>query len=145
SYLQTDDFSDKAGGYGIQSHGAVLVKEIQGDYNTVVGLPLAEVARALKKWQEGLFHCLPFSIKLLQILFHEPVAFFSQRFSRVCVHQFFQFQQLLIKMIDHRILSFAVFFSSHICSRLHFWFMHLMIFCTAEYECSGNADGTECI
>lgn len=52
SYLQTDDFSDKVGGYGIQSHGAVLVKEIQGDYNTVVGLPLAEVARALKKWQE---------------------------------------------------------------------------------------------
>lgn len=52
SYLQTDDFTDKAGGYGIQSHGAVLVKEIQGDYNTVVGLPLAEVARALKKWQE---------------------------------------------------------------------------------------------
>ncbi|SDL15452.1 Maf family protein [Lacicoccus qingdaonensis] len=52
NYLQKDDFYDKAGGYGIQSHGAVLVKEIQGDYNTVVGLPLAEVARALKNWQE---------------------------------------------------------------------------------------------
>lgn len=52
NYLQTDDFSDKAGGYGIQSHGAVLVKEIKGDYNTVVGLPLAEVVRELKKWRE---------------------------------------------------------------------------------------------
>lgn len=52
SYLQTDDFSDKAGAYGIQSHGALLVKEIRGDYNTVVGLPLAEVVRALKEWQE---------------------------------------------------------------------------------------------
>ena len=52
SYLQTGDFSDKAGGYGIQSHGALLVKEIKGDYNTVVGLPLAEVVRALKEWQE---------------------------------------------------------------------------------------------
>lgn len=52
SYLQTDDFSDKAGGYGIQSHGALLVKEIHGDYNTVVGLPLAEVVRTLKNWWE---------------------------------------------------------------------------------------------
>ncbi|WP_052254429.1 nucleoside triphosphate pyrophosphatase [Salinicoccus sp. YB14-2] len=52
NYLQTDDFSDKAGGYGIQSQGAVLVKEIKGDYNTVVGLPLAEVVRELKKWLE---------------------------------------------------------------------------------------------
>ena len=52
NYLQTDDFSDKAGGYGIQSQGAVLVKEIKGDYNTVVGLPLAEVVRELKKWRE---------------------------------------------------------------------------------------------
>lgn len=52
SYLQTDDFSDKAGGYGIQSYGALLVKEIKGDYNTVVGLPLAEVVHTLKEWQE---------------------------------------------------------------------------------------------
>ncbi|MCD2139012.1 Maf family protein [Salinicoccus halitifaciens] len=52
NHLQYEDYMDKAGAYGIQSHGALLVKEIHGDYNTVVGLPLAEVVRALQKWQE---------------------------------------------------------------------------------------------
>lgn len=49
-YINTKEPYDKAGGYGIQSFGAVFVKEIQGDYNTVVGLPLAKVYRALKKY-----------------------------------------------------------------------------------------------
>ncbi len=49
-YIQTAEPYDKAGGYGIQSFGAVFVKEIKGDYNTVVGLPLAKVYRALKKY-----------------------------------------------------------------------------------------------
>ena len=52
NHLQHEDYMDKAGAYGIQSHGALLVKEIHGDYNTVVGLPLAEVVRALQNWQE---------------------------------------------------------------------------------------------
>ncbi|CAM4174389.1 Maf family protein [Lacicoccus alkaliphilus] len=52
SYLQYGDHLDKAGAYGIQSQGAVLVREIHGDYNTVVGLPLAEVVRALNEWRE---------------------------------------------------------------------------------------------
>lgn len=39
-YLSTDDGLDKAGGYGIQSQGRLLVKEIQGCYYNVVGLPL---------------------------------------------------------------------------------------------------------
>ena len=49
-YINTDEPYDKAGGYGIQSFGAVFVKEIKGDYNTVVGLPLSKVYRALKKF-----------------------------------------------------------------------------------------------
>lgn len=49
-YISTEEPYDKAGGYGIQSFGAVFVKEIQGDYNTVVGLPLSKVYRALKKY-----------------------------------------------------------------------------------------------
>ena len=49
-YVHSDEPYDKAGGYGIQSFGAVFVKEIQGDYNTVVGPPLSKVYRALKKY-----------------------------------------------------------------------------------------------
>ncbi|WP_379965815.1 Maf family protein [Ectobacillus sp. sgz5001026] len=48
SYLDTDEPYDKAGSYGIQGKGALFVKEIKGDYYSVVGLPIARVARELK-------------------------------------------------------------------------------------------------
>ncbi|MBQ9387848.1 MAG: septum formation inhibitor Maf [Lachnospiraceae bacterium] len=47
-YLDTGEYADKAGAYGIQGVGAVLVKQIRGDYYTVMGLPIAEVYRRLK-------------------------------------------------------------------------------------------------
>lgn len=46
-YIATGEPFDKAGGYGIQGRGTVLVREIHGDYNNVVGLPVARVIRAL--------------------------------------------------------------------------------------------------
>lgn len=46
-YLDMEDYADKAGGYGIQTHGAMLVKKIEGDYYNVVGLPLSRVVRSL--------------------------------------------------------------------------------------------------
>lgn len=47
-YVSSGEPFDKAGAYGIQGRGAVLVKEIRGDYNTVVGLPVAEVYHELE-------------------------------------------------------------------------------------------------
>lgn len=47
AYAATGEPLDKAGAYGIQGQGFRLVKKINGDYNTVVGLPLAELLRRL--------------------------------------------------------------------------------------------------
>lgn len=49
-YWQTGEPADKAGGYGIQGLGAVFVKHMVGSYSAVVGLPLAETAQLLAKF-----------------------------------------------------------------------------------------------
>ena len=48
AYIATKDPMDKAGAYGIQSKGVVLVESICGDYSNVVGLPLARCVRVLR-------------------------------------------------------------------------------------------------
>lgn len=48
-YIATNDWSDKAGAYGIQSKAIRFVRGICGDYNNVVGFPAAEFVRFLEK------------------------------------------------------------------------------------------------
>lgn len=47
-YIATGEPMDKAGAYGIQGKCAVYIEKINGDYNNVVGLPVAAVYRELK-------------------------------------------------------------------------------------------------
>lgn len=48
-YIQSGDPLDKAGSYGIQERFAIHIKEIRGDYNNVVGLPVARLYQELQK------------------------------------------------------------------------------------------------
>ena len=49
-YWQTGEPKDKAGAYGIQGLGAVFVKQLQGSYTNVVGLPLYETSQLLQSF-----------------------------------------------------------------------------------------------
>lgn len=50
AYIATSEPYDKAGAYGIQSKGALLVDHIDGDYANVVGLPVSMLYEMLKEF-----------------------------------------------------------------------------------------------
>jgi len=50
AYVKCGEPFDKAGAYGVQEKGAALVARINGDFYTVMGLPISKVCRKLKEF-----------------------------------------------------------------------------------------------
>ncbi|KAG5513999.1 hypothetical protein PMAC_000621 [Pneumocystis sp. 'macacae'] len=60
AYVHCGEGMDKAGGYGIQGYGALLVESISGDYTNIIGLPMRSTFKLIEKTlNEDLYDNLP--------------------------------------------------------------------------------------
>jgi septum formation protein len=50
AYLEAVPVLDKAGAYGIQDRGEMLVERVSGSLSNVIGLPLEKLSEALRRW-----------------------------------------------------------------------------------------------
>ncbi|WP_074016631.1 Maf family protein [Fusobacterium massiliense] len=48
-YIETEEYKDKAGAYGIQGKGRLLVENINGDFFSIMGFPVASFVNKLKE------------------------------------------------------------------------------------------------
>ena len=48
-YIKTKEPLDKAGAYGIQAYGSKFIEKVNGDYFTIVGLPIAKLYKKIKE------------------------------------------------------------------------------------------------
>jgi len=48
NYMSKVNVMDKAGSYAVQEHGDLIIQEVRGDYNNVVGLPILQLLEELK-------------------------------------------------------------------------------------------------
>jgi septum formation protein len=48
AYVRTREGADKAGGYGLQGLGSILVEKVEGSYDNVIGLPLKATLKIIE-------------------------------------------------------------------------------------------------
>lgn len=55
AYIKTGEPLEKAGAYAVQGLGAMFIKKVEGDFFGIMGLPIYEIVRELKKFGVEVF------------------------------------------------------------------------------------------